>query len=55
MSTHYRERREAGVYSADEAEREKAGAKYDKQWNKQMEAEEQRVAEEQGTPGTAAK
>ncbi len=50
MSSYYRERRAAGVYDADEDKREKAGAKFDKQWNAQMDAE----AEEETTSGTAS-
>jgi hypothetical protein len=52
MSSHYRERREAGVYSADEEEREKAGAKFDKNWNRLQEQAQQE--EEESQAGTAS-
>jgi hypothetical protein len=51
MSSYYRGKREAGVYQADEAAAEKAGQKFDKKWNAQMEqaqaeAEEAQESEE---------
>lgn len=49
MSTHYRERKEAGAYDPDPEKAEKAGVKFDKEWAKQVEAQQEAAVEEQGT------
>ncbi len=50
MSQLYRERREAGLYDADEKTRDKARVDLDKQANERLKQSEK---EAQGTEGTA--